>query len=82
MFFYEQQEVDFGRGCTFPAALVIMQPLTNGLRYVLAVGWVGVVAIAIGPDPFEHRKYFPPRSPKIMLQNCFSAGDAAVWIPA
>lgn len=54
----------------------------NGLRYILAVGCAGVVAIAIGPDPFEHGKYFPPRSPKIMLQNCFSAGDTAVWIPA
>ena len=33
-------------------------------------------------DPFEHGKYFPPRSPKIMLENCFSAGDVAVLIPA
>lgn len=82
MFFYEEQEVDLGRGCTLPATLVIMHPLANGLRYILAVGCVGVVAIAIGPDPFEHGKYFPPRSPKIMLQNCFSAGDTAVWIPA
>ena len=82
VFFYEEQEVDLGKGCTFPAALVITHPLTNGLRYTLAAGCAGVVAIAVGPDPFEHGKYFPPRSPKIMLQNCFSAGDAGVWIPA
>lgn len=48
VFFHEEQEVDLGRGCALPAALVIMHPLANGLRYILAVGRVGVVAIAIG----------------------------------
>ena len=48
VFFHEEQEVDLGSGCPLPAALVIMHPLANGLRYILAVGRVGVVAIAIG----------------------------------
>ena len=69
--FFHEEQVYLGRGCTLPAALVIMHPLANGLIYILAVGRVGVVTLAIGIWPVWARKIFSPKVSKNNIRELF-----------